>query len=455
MKFFSSDRSRRSLVLFALLSPLWVGCGNGANFNKIWGSDEESLDSLMLRARMAYDQGKYEKAQELGEKVLALNQDNEEAAVLLGYTAMSQGGIDPFTLANNLMNLNSGATALTASSGSGFSFDDLEYELSHFDLTTTAAAPAATGATGALSSLNTAMSKLFGLTDADYTTNLGASFSDSADGAALFKDYPLVTPNEVTDELREKVAVLKYMNKAIKYTCRFVDSAVKQPVEQDPRDTSAACATSTQPHNNSNKAHFLWAFTHLTEAIVYQGVLLYGKGGTPNINQRVTVVQAQKFGVEAGADAASSITKFVAIVTDLKSAVDSIFAVTPRATGAVTQLTAVLSGLNSVTAGFGQLAGMPASITSSIKTATADLLAAGKKLGAATDSLGQAQALRGQMVTTVSATVVSKIDSAVCDDVKVQCDTVDAEKKTQLCNSYDTLSTGIAATAKTKPKLCE
>ena len=78
------------------------GCGS-ANFNKIWGGDDKALDSLIAQAKIHYDKGDFDKAEDFAEKAYDINDQNEEAAVLLGYINLSKGGIDPFVLAKKLV----------------------------------------------------------------------------------------------------------------------------------------------------------------------------------------------------------------------------------------------------------------------------------------------------------------------------------------------------------------
>ena len=79
------------LVCAAVISVLGLtSCGNGINFNKVWG-DDEGLDSLIAQAKIYYDKGEFEKAETFAKKAYDINNENEEAAVILGYIHLSLG----------------------------------------------------------------------------------------------------------------------------------------------------------------------------------------------------------------------------------------------------------------------------------------------------------------------------------------------------------------------------
>src|SRR5690606_21607793 len=86
----------------------------------------------------------------------------------------------------------------------------------------------------------------------------------------LFEGFPLYQPKTVTPAVRASVATLDYMNKAIALVCPYVDESVKVEKDADGRHT---CERSELATSNA-KGHFLWAFAHLTESLVFQYVLL-------------------------------------------------------------------------------------------------------------------------------------------------------------------------------------
>jgi hypothetical protein len=251
--------------------------------------------------------------------------------------------------------------------------------------------------------------------------------------------------------------VLKAMNSALKYVCGFVEDGVR--VAADPRDSFENCPKVEGPKTQTYKAHFLWAFAHLTEALVFQSVLLYadGKAGQKsNIEQRSDKINNADF----SASGTAGLTTFVTTVAELKNSVDAIFASETGDAGAVTQLTATLNAMQSVTLAFAALPGMPTDLTSKITTAMDEIKKIGQKINASSETLGQSQALKGQMTETFSKTVATKIDETICKEYGGNCNAVPAEVKNsedvqKLCDSYTSLANGVDPTRKTPPQVCQ
>lgn len=440
----------RKMSILALLAAATAGCGNGANFNKIWGSDDGGLDSLIAQAKINYDKGDFDKAEDFALKAYEINEDNEDAAIILGYVYLSKGGIDPFLLAKKLVCLgsnNNDASKCTSSSSSASAlrYDEMDgYLAEHLyanELQTSgsssSSSSSSSSASGSLGSLSKTLSAIISLSDDDMKT-LGIDSSKGDDSATgIFAGLPVYSPATVTEELRGKIPTLDAMNKAIKYVCPFVESGVF--VSGDPRDT--ACVTTTQSRRLTYKAHFLWAFTHLTEAVIFQNVLLYsadGVGGTSNLEAR-----SSKLNSFSG-----SVTDFVSAVTSLQTSVDAVFS-TSTADG-VSQLTATLNALTSVSNAFAKLPGMPSSISSQITKSIEQLQELGKKVTDATSATsGQATALKAQMTEKMSTTLKTTIDS--------QCSkqTCSADEQQKLCTSFDSISKGADTSKVTKPTICE
>ncbi len=410
-----------------LAALLLAGCGAGTNFNQIWGGDDDAFDSLMARARISYDRGDFKDASELAEKARAINPLSEDANILLGYINLSLGGIDPFILAQRLIEVNtpeSAATNLAEGSNSG-------------------------GVAGTLQNLN----KLINLTSDDLTL-LSESYETPA--SSFFAEIPILRPKTVTAELRETVPVLKAMNNALKYVCGFVEDGVR--VAADPRDSFESCPKVAGEKSQTYKAHFLWAFAHLTEALVFQSVLLYsdGKDGkNSNIEQRSKKINNADF----SATGTAGLTTFVTTVAELKESVDAIFASETTVAGGVTQLTATLNAMQSVSLAFAALPGMPSDLTSKITTAMDEIKKIGQKINTSSETLGQSQALKGQMTETFSKTVATKIDETICKEY-TSCNAVPEEVKNsedvkKLCDSYTSLATGVDPAKQAPPQVCQ
>jgi len=420
--------SRRLVAGVVVLIGLLAGCGSGTNVNQIWGKDDDAYDSLYLRARAAYDRGDFADAKSLAERARNINSRNEDVNILLGYIHLSLGGIDPFILARRLVENNSSTTAAALTQGGA-----------------AASGSSSSGVSGTLQSLGKIIS--LGSTDLDALSSLVETPADS-----IFATIPLRRPKIVNASLREAVPVLREMNNAIRYICGFVDPKVTEG-SADPRDTAENCPQITGSREQTYKAHFLWAFAHLTEALVFQSVLLYSDGNQnnmPNIEQRSKAVSSGNFTT----DASGGITKFVSTVDELQESVDAVFASEAGEAGAVTQLSATLNAMDSVTKAFSALPGIPDSLTSQI-TKSMDSL---RTIGG--ETAGQTRALRAQMTEKLSQNVATKIDATVCAKFGGgNCANVPAEAKAsaevqELCSSYTTLANGLEASKKKPPQVC-
>src|SRR5258708_1026650 len=79
-----------------MLCVALVGCGSKSNLNTLFtGKDEESVDSLLITAQLAFDKKDYDKAENAANKVLAMNPGIGDAAVILGFTSVARAGLHP------------------------------------------------------------------------------------------------------------------------------------------------------------------------------------------------------------------------------------------------------------------------------------------------------------------------------------------------------------------------
>lgn len=434
-------------------------CGSSSNFNQIFGKDEESADSMLEIAKASYDRGDFDKAEELANKLLDRNPDNEGAAIVLGYTYLSQGGIDPYRLARELIALDTSDKTSSTTSTSTTTGTSLQAQTG----TSSSTASSSSDASSTLSQLGS----LINLSDDDFALLSDRTFSASDNGGAepsLFSgDNKLYVPAKVSDELRAKVEVLDYMNRAVKTVCRFVANEVKT---DDIRHQDTACAQTTGPRNSPAKAHFLWAFSHLTESLVYQSVLLYSgaQNGTSNFQNASTTIDTTQF------SGANALDEFVSKVSEIKNATDLVF----DSASSDSMLRATLNDLNAVTLAFDEIAGLPDGIKSRITSALKKINEVGDTLGGGAEN--DAGALKGQMTEKFAKTVGGKVDKVVDEqfsqaskaagvEIKTQADLdkLPAEQKqsitdniTKACTSYDTLAKGLPTEKVTqnKPKNC-
>ena len=405
-------------------SLIVFGCGT-ANVNKIFGSQDESTSGLLQKAQFAFDRGDFDLAEDLATKAYEGSQNNGAAAILLSHVMLSKAGIDVFQLVGKLAEASQTTTAATAST-----------------TTTGDCASTSTDAAGSISKLSCL---LLNLSEAD-TALLGTDEKLTSAGLKSLGTY--YKPAEITDELRQKINILKYTDKGIRYLCPFVNRTVVLTDSIDERHAIEKCGDKSATEFNGVKVHISFALLHLVETLVYQrGVLVDGltsasgtaKNGISTISSSISV---QNF---------SSVTDFVATMTEFKKVVDSL----ADTANSKSQIALALDGLTVVANAFGA-SGVPSKVTASITGGLAKIKETASKLSSAAGGSAagnyQAQALKGQINEKYSKTVASKINT-VCGSTGTNCTTT---QKTEVCSSYTGISQGVlpATAAANKPSFC-
>lgn len=412
----------KKIFAAGLLVTVLSSCG-AANFNRIFGSTDNSTSALLQRAQMAYDTGDYDKAEELATQAYNGTTHNGDAAVLLGSIMLSKAGVDIFQIVAKLSELSTPSKTATTT-------------------TSTDGCTSSTTSTDAAGSLSTLSCKLLTLT-ADDTAALGSNVTLTSPYFAPVTSY--YKPNDITDTVRQAVSVLKYTDRGIRYLCPFINREKVTGSSTDTRHALATCGDKSNTTYHYGKVHISFALLHLIETLVYQrGILVDGvssSGGT-GIATLSTKLNAANFGTD--------ISGFLTAVTDFKTAVDNI----ANTGNANSQISLALDGLAVVATSFGE-AGVPAKIISTITGSLAKIKETADKLAttagnASSSSTYQAQALKGQINQKYAATVETKMNG-VCGTDGAKCS--DTEK-TQLCTSYTSISEGVDPSKLSKPSWC-
>ena len=435
------SKSVRALVLLAAGIGSYA-CGNGSNVNRIWGKEDNGGDSLMVESQAAFDAGDFTRAESLARKLTDRNPENENAAILLGFIHLSQGGVDAFTIARKLVALS------PATKDSGTTSTNLAAATTTAAEPNTTAAASATDAAGILAS----MSSLVTVSDADKALLNAHVFNTSDNGNVapqLFvTDNALVVPALVNDDLRSKIAVLATINSAIKDVCRFVDDDVK--IKTEPRESGADCNATPFPRENAAKAHFLWVLAHLSEALVFQPVILYttpanaAKGGSPSLTAISTSINTKSL------TTVDEFKAFASQVLEVKNAVGKVF--NTAETGSMVQAT--LQDLNAVSLGFGRLAGIPAKVQDSITKAFNTISGLGKELGAA-NVVNNTAGFKAQMIQNLSKNIGSQIQAAADKAAASGIDkSASNDQISAMCDSFKQLNAGSPPSATTTVKAC-
>lgn len=399
---------KRMLMSLPIL-PLGIlaSCGEDSNFNSFFFADEgktETVAEILAEADAEYNLGNFGDAQQLAEKAYNKDPNNEEAAVLLGYIYMSLAGVDSFQLASSLIEQSATETAKTKT-GTATSSSDCD---------------SSDGAVKALCQLG----DILGLT-ADDSKKLT---TDSGSASYRF-------PKQASEAREAQVKVIELVNKAISYICPFVNTEAKVLIandssrsSDDSRHAASACKEGTKSGLLDAKSHYIWAFSHLIEGIAFYAVF----------TEQLTPLQAE---IE-GLDTSNPLT-FVTELATISTAIDTILP-TEAEKASDSMLTAIFNDLDAAALAFGQIPGIPESITSSITEAVAELKEQTK--GISTDSIeggdASAAAMKDQLTTEITSEVQSKITNADGSLTELgQEITASEEEKAEFCTAYSQITT--------------
>lgn len=413
------SRSFSLACCLATIILLGMACGS-VNVNRylfVTGSNEEkSLDYLIERARYEYDQGNFDKAMDLVNSALDLSPGNEEATILGGYVNLSMSGIDPFALARKLIESDTKAKSTTSGT----------------KLTAT------TTSGGNSADLFTTLSSLLNLSDEDR-----AKLETKKDTSVEL--YPVPIPACAEDA--RSISTLEHLNKAIDLVCPFVDASAKiTGANGDSRHTTDHCKTTVENRRLPVKAHFLWAFTHLTEALVFQSVLLYTESSTTaaattaasSATTQASNLQKRVDSIKAGSTA--DVSQAVTQITNIKTLVDQILPVGNSndctKAGKTPQFWATLNDMRAVGKAFNTIQGIPDSVKNQV-TAAMDKI---EQLGKITD---QATALQQQEINLkaqLNKKLANSISSKITDISTTHTDAASQAQVKQLCTQFDDIT---------------
>lgn len=413
--------SMNSIWVTMTLMLVLNSCGS-ANFNKIFGSKDESLAGLLESAQIAYDKGDYDLAEEYATKAYEKTDNNGEAAILLGNIMMSKAGIDIFQLVAKLSEVSKSASSNTAK--------------------TTTAQTCAVSSTDAAGSISRLSCLILNLSEDDVAA-LGGSVALTSPGLKSLGSY--YKPALVDEALRAKVSVLRNADKGIRYLCPFVDKTIVLKDSVDERHALANCGDKSSTQFNGVKVHIAFALLHLVETLVYQKSILVDGAAAGAESAQVGINSISK---TANAATYSSAADFVSTMNEVNTVITNLADTTSNNS----QLTLALDGLIVVANSF-SAAGVPAKVTSAITGGLTKLRETASKLSqAAGNATGnyEAQAFKGQISEKYAKSTATKIDS-YCTENASGC----AAQKTEICASYSNISQGVDPSKVTTPDLCK
>lgn len=389
------------LATAALLALATSGCGASSNILGKTAPKEhvESFESLLDLAGAAYDANDLDKALKYAKLAYSYDPDSERAAVLYGFVNLSLAGGDPFALAQAMVA--NEAKKKEGADAAGLALADGE-----------------SGTSDQLSALKA----VIGLSNEELALMGTRDDSDPA--------LPVLIPRCVED-VRAAIEKMSFLNEAIRAVCPFIDPEAR--VEGDYRQV---CDPTGKPRNQSHQAHFLWAFSHLTEALAFNVVLTYATvdptGKKSNLELRVDKIKS------ADTSSPDNLSLFMGALKTIESTLDAIL---PEGgvcspTAPTSQLRATLNDMLAVDAGFARIPGMPPKMKAGIAKAMAKIKAVeGGGFGA------KAKALRGDFTKKMSKGLAEKIDTLGADP------SLTPEKKDALCGSLATIGGGSGVTS--------
>ncbi|MBM4251202.1 MAG: hypothetical protein FJ146_04475 [Deltaproteobacteria bacterium] len=375
------------VILMAVLRLLACGADQNILGRTVPSEHKKDFENQLDMARTNYDRGKFDVALRHASNALALNPESEQASILYGFINLGLAGGDPFNLAQALI-------AAKGASGEG----------------------AAATMTALKTAIGLTMDELQSLGTLDRTV----------------EDLPLILPS-CAETVRSSVPRLNYLNEAVLATCPFVSESVRSKL-----DLRQVCNSTTRERQYADQAHFLWAFTHLTEAVIFNQVFTYATVSPPQTNLQLRVAR-----VTGSNQAANNPDTYINAISSLNKTMQSILPSSGicSASARTTQFSATVYDLAAVDAGFAQLAKAPASVRATLTTALGSIRSGQDKVAASGDST---QALRGQLGGGIAEKVAASIDSQVASLPTPLSD----EQKTKLCGSFGEIAAGSGKTSK-------
>ncbi len=388
----------RSILALAVALAL-EGCGASSNLLGLTVPAEHrrTFDAELDQAQAGYDRGDLDEALRHARRAHEIDPDAEDPSILLGFVSLSKARGDPFSI----------AIALSSAKAAP---NDAE--------------SATSGPLGILKGV-------LGLKESELASMGTLDRSDPA--------LPLVVPS-CAEDARRDVERIAFLNEAIVAVCPFVPVSARVLDDQRQR-----CGPTDRPIRSTEKALFLWAFAHLTEALAFNAVLTYGTadptGKKSNLELRVEGINAKQTGDP------TQLADFLAAVSTLEKTLGAVMPTSGACspTAPTTQLVAALNDLLAVDLAFSALPNVPKKVTASIKAAVAKIKELQAKV-ATVPGASSSQALKADLNQKIAKNLGAKLDKIAAE----QADQITPEQKTQVCAAYQSISGGIS----TPPALC-
>jgi len=390
------NRAQRLFSILLLVSTMLLtnGCGTDSNINGFLfvPKNEKALDSLLARAQYAYDRGEFSEAKKYSERAYQLSPESERAAIQLGYVYLALAGIDSFQIARSLI-------------------DDDDEETKQETEEENTPRPSRNAA-----STLAEFSSILGISESDVLV-LGDMQNSEQEA---FSDFPVIYPFSSKVSRQESgLENLLYLERAVSVVCPFVDREVLQP--NDYRHQGESCRETQYARLNRAKSHFLWAFSHLADAVAFNRVVLFTSDDRDkaNLELRSQVIDDV------------DVVTYLNLAGELASDLDNIMNVSDPDSA----LNAVLNSLSASEQALLRLEGLTPSAT--VKLARA-LDSIRNPLVPPPDTENpEAAVLKGQLNRQVSGELAKKIDKLSEEDPG------DFEgQRSEICATFESISQG-------------
>lgn len=391
---------------FPLLILMACGGGSiGPNGLFVTRHDKARIDVLLEKARMAYDKGDLDQAEEYSSEVYNLNTKNQDAALMLANVRMAKAKLSLLDIAGEI------SDNLKVSSGTATNTKALDV----------------LGVLGDVTDISAA----------EYA-ELGTLRNNT--GITLFADLDVIEPfapgnHKTTTSPRHKVEPLRFIGESIDLLCPFLPAKATDG-STDTRDTCTKVTNSTSM--NQPQSLFTFAMAHLFEAIFLVKVLMYTTGTSTststststdsaiatnsNLFRRVKAIEGLKFSV-------SNASTYLSAVTEVVRNVSKVF----DSGSTDSMLTAIMVDLRVTTQSLGAIDGFPKDLLAKIADVQTTINKAVTKAGQSTSSISsQTKALNDQL----SATALAKLNASITTYLASIPSGQQAETVTAVCAEY-------------------
>lgn len=417
---------------------LFSSCGPSTNLNKAFvrSADSERYDHLVTSAWAYYDEGNFDKSEQLASKANQINPNGEDAALALSYSYLAKAGIEPFGVIEKLneietTNKEKRAAGQPINDNALVDMADL-IELSETDIT----------ALGSLDGLDTDPSL-----------------------SKYFAGLPVYIPNtpgnhQNSQSPRYTISTLRYINKAILTVCPFLSDLVYAEINES-SFLRYDCPKANTFIKNSGHVYLVNSLAHLVESIAFNLMLLYEEsgedsseaaltnsstsfGGSSNLLKRVNRLSISEENSEVSI---SEIVSYTAAVLGLKNSIDAVFDLNEGS-----MLSDIFVNLEMIVASFSLIPGVPDSVTggisdmlASIKTQAETIKKGSNDNETAVESnKAAAQQLNKEVVNQLNSNVSSYLQELENQKDFSEYEQAEIRELQELCGSMDLLTADVA-----------